>query len=136
MYNCEAVVRVSARASECVRMHVNSRECTRETREGREGRTAIYASWSVVETATRNRPTCLGHCWAVATGRTVFVPGMKRVGWVMRALISEEIGEIGADAPMNAEEETVGGKGEESENYPSVSDIDCREGAQREVNRG
>lgn len=50
-----------------------------------------------------------------------------------RVLIAEEIGEIGADALVNAKEET---EMEESENYSSVGDIDCPEGAQREVNRG
>lgn len=49
-------------------------------------------------------------------------------------MIAEEIGGIGADAPRGAlrERPVV----EESENYPSVGDIDCPEGARREVNRG
>lgn len=46
-------------------------------------------------------------------------------------LIAEGIGEISADAL--AKEETVV---EESENYLSVGDIDCPEGARRKVNRG
>lgn len=90
-----------------------------------------HASWSVVEVATRLSSDVvvvgpsLGR-FVAPTGRAVFVPGMKREWWQDGRSADRR------DRPMrrlSAKAETVL---EESENYSSVGDIDCPEGAQRE----
>lgn len=76
MYNCEAVV--SERERERVRhMCMSSRECARKTIRGKEEEPQLYAPRSDCRDCdAKNRPTCHGRCWMVATGCAVFVPGM------------------------------------------------------------
>lgn len=75
MYNCEAVVSESER----VRTHmcVSSRECAREAIHGKEVEPQLSRSVVGNCVIAKSSDECLGRCWPVATGCTVFVPGMK-----------------------------------------------------------